>query len=619
VEMSALRSRLAAAALASRNANVRRVELAWAASITAEWGYFVGLGVFAYHAGGAAAVGLAGLIRLLPAAVVAPSAASLGDRIPRERLLFGASLVGAGALAGSAVAAFADSEAGVYACAAFVGVSSTLIRPTLQAILPSLTQTPEELVAANAATSTVESLGTLVGPLVAGVLVEQARVGVTFAVAAAAMAAGVAVLLRVHTRGPATGRAPSRRRAAFAWRTVAEHPGAPVVVALMVAQAFVRGCLNVLIVVAAFRLLHGGGGTVGALTGAIGAGGVIGAVVSATMQGGRLAAIFALSLVGWGLPIVLVAPRPELVAALVLMAVVGAANSVEDVSGFTLLQRAIRDDALSGVLGLVWGGAMGAVALGSIAAPLAVRELGARTAFVLVGLLLPVLAIAGFRRMRELDAEAAPSRQQLLVDDVPIFTPMSLAAKERLATKLVPLDFPPGATIVRAGEVGDRFYIVDSGTVRVGLEEGEKQSGAGDYFGEIALLRDVPRTATVTAATATRLFALERADFLAAVTGHALAEAAADQIVGERLASQGRFPPPGASGGQERRDRRQDSEGGAMSDELLNNELLLNQELDVEGHVKQASSDEPAEEKDDDEVEAHVRMASPRQGSPRQG
>jgi CRP-like cAMP-binding protein len=388
---------------------------------------------------------------------------------------------------------------------------------------------------------------------------------------------------------------------------------------LMVAQAFVRGCLNVLIVVAAFRLLHGGGGTVGALTGAIGAGGVIGAVVSATMQGGRLAAIFALSLVGWGLPIVLVAPRPELVAALVLMAVVGAANSVEDVSGFTLLQRAIRDDALSGVLGLVWGGAMGAVALGSIAAPLAVRELGARTAFVLVGLLLPVLAIAGFRRMRELDAEAAPSRQQLLVDDVPIFTPMSLAAKERLATKLVPLDFPPGATIVRAGEVGDRFYIVDSGTVRVGLEEGEKQSGAGDYFGEIALLRDVPRTATVTAATATRLFALERADFLAAVTGHALAEAAADQIVGERLASQGRFPPPGASGGQERRDRRQDSEGGAMSDELLNKELLLNQELDVEGHVKQASSDEPAEEKDDDEVEAHVRMASPRQGSPRQG
>ena len=110
--MSPLRNRLAAAALASRNENVRRVELAWAAAITAEWAYFVALGVFAYHAGGASAVGLAGLIRLLPAGLVAPSAASLGDRIPRERLLVGAALLGSVAYAGSAVAAFAGSEAG---------------------------------------------------------------------------------------------------------------------------------------------------------------------------------------------------------------------------------------------------------------------------------------------------------------------------------------------------------------------------------------------------------------------------------------------------------------------------------------------------------------------------
>jgi len=535
--VSPLRNRLAAAALASRNENVRRVELAWAAAITAEWAYFVALGVFAYHAGGASAVGLAGLIRLLPAGLVAPSAASLGDRIPRERLLVGAALLGSVAYAGSAVAAFAGSEAGVYACAAFVGISSTLIRPTLQALLPSLTPSPEELVAANAATSTVESLGTLVGPLVAGVLVEQARVGVTFAVAAAALAVGVVLLLRVHTQGPAAGRAASRGGPVSAWRTVVQHPGAPVVVMLMVAQAFVRGCLNVLIVVAAFRLLDGGGGTVGVLTAAIGAGGVIGAIVSSTYHGGRLARVFALSLVGWGLPIALVAPSPQLLAALVLLGIVGAANSVEDVSGFTLLQRAIRDDALSGVLGLIWGAAMGALALGSIATPLLVRELGARSAFVLVGFMLPVLTIAGFRRMRALDDLAAPTRQQLLVDEVPMFAPLSLAAKERLATKLLPIDVPAGETIVRAGEVGDRFYLVDSGTVRIGLQEGEKESGAGDYFGEIALLRDVPRTATVTAAAATRLYALERADFLAAVTGHTLAEAAAQGVVGERLAA----------------------------------------------------------------------------------
>jgi MFS family permease len=534
--VSPLGSRFDAAALACRNENVRRVELAWGAAITAEWAYFVALGVFAYDAGGASAVGLAGLIRLLPAALVAPSAASLGDRMPRERLLFGAMLLGSIALAGSAVAAFAGAESGVYACAAFVGISSTLIRPTLQALLPSLTRTPEELVASNAATSTVESLGTLVGPLIAGVLIEQARVGITFAVAAAALATGAGLILRVHAQHPATAKAVSRGRPDVAWRTIQQHPGAPVVVTLMVAQAFVRGCLNVLIVVAAFELLDGAGGTVGLLTAAIGAGGVIGAIVCSTLHSNRLARVFALSLLGWGLPIALVAPRPELLAAVVLLGIVGAANSVEDVSGFTLLQRAIRDDALSSVLGLIWGAAMGAVALGSVVAPILVRELGARSAFLLVGLLLPVLTIAGFRRMRSLDALAAPTRQQLLVDRVPMFAPLSLAAKERLATRLLRFDVPAGATVMRAGDVGDRFYIVDSGVVRIELNQGAKQSGAGEYFGEIALLRDVPRTATVTAATATRLYGLQRADFLAAVTGHAIAEAAAHEVISTRLA-----------------------------------------------------------------------------------
>src|SRR5207302_3854755 len=136
----------------------------------------------------------------------------------------------------------------------------------------------------------------------------------TFVVAAAALAVGVVLLLRVHTQGPAAGRAASRGGPVSAWRTVVQHPGAPVVVMVMVAQAFVRGCLNVLIGVAAFRLLDGGGGTVGVLTAAIGAGGVIGAIVSSTYHGGRLARVFALSLVGWGLPIALVAPSPQLLA-----------------------------------------------------------------------------------------------------------------------------------------------------------------------------------------------------------------------------------------------------------------------------------------------------------------
>src|SRR5438876_370755 len=122
----------------------------------------VALGVFAYNEGGTAAVGIAGLVRLLPAAIVAPFAASLGDRFRRERFLLALTLVGAAALAGSAVAALAGQRVVVFALAAVVGLVATLFRPALVALLPSLARTPEELIASNGATATIEGLGTLV-------------------------------------------------------------------------------------------------------------------------------------------------------------------------------------------------------------------------------------------------------------------------------------------------------------------------------------------------------------------------------------------------------------------------------------------------------------------------
>src|SRR3989440_10601300 len=155
------------AALA-RNGNLRRVELAWGASIAAEWTHFVALGVFAYNTGGASAVGIAGLVRMLPAALVAPCAATLGDRFRRERFLVVVSLAGSAALGGSAAAYFLSrSELIVFALAGVVGVTSTILRPALQATLPSLARTPQELIAANGSTSALESPRTALGPVVA--------------------------------------------------------------------------------------------------------------------------------------------------------------------------------------------------------------------------------------------------------------------------------------------------------------------------------------------------------------------------------------------------------------------------------------------------------------------
>jgi CRP-like cAMP-binding protein len=117
-----------------------------------------------------------------------------------------------------------------------------------------------------------------------------------------------------------------------------------------------------------------------------------------------------------------------------------------------------------------------------------------------------------------------------------MFAPLSVAAKEHVASKLTPLEVEPGEVVVRKGDAGDLFYIVAEGELEISNGVSRTAQG-GDVFGEIALLRDVPRTATVTATTPARLFALERDDFLAAVTGQPAAHAAGEALVAERLAN----------------------------------------------------------------------------------
>ena len=523
-----------------RKAQLRRVELAWGASIVAEWANFVALGVFAYHVGGTLAVGIAGLVRLLPAALVAPFAAFVGDRFRRERFLVAISAGGCLALAGSAAVYFLDrNEYVIFPLASLFGLSSTLLRPALQALLPSLARTPEELIASNGAASTIEGLATLVGPLAAGVLIAATGPGAVFTFAAVALLAAALLFARVSVEGrmltAATG-ARSLRRALLAGFNMVLRSRKPRLVAgLMLAQKFVRGCLNVLIVVTAFRVLHSGPGGVGYMTAAIGVGGLIGAFGALALVRRRLATPFGLALIVWGLPIALVAPRPYLAGSLVLLALVGAANSVEDVAGFTLLQRVVPDELLTRVLGVVWGLAMGSLALGSITAPAMVSAIGPRPALVVVGAILPLLTLLTWRGLVDIDRTIpAPAEELAVIEGVPMFAPLSIVAKEYLAATLTRVAVDAGDVVIRAGDVGDRFYIVADGALEVVASGLQKMAGAGDFFGEIALIRDVPRTATITAVTDSHLYAMDRADFLAAVTTHSGVRAVGEAIVEER-------------------------------------------------------------------------------------
>jgi len=524
----------------AQNRNLRRVELAYGAAITSEWAFLVALGVFAYQRGGATAVGILGLVRMVPAALATPFTAAFADRWERERALVVVTLLSGAALAASTgLFYFGRNQAAIFAFAAAHAVFSTLCRPAVAALLPSLATTPQQLVAASSVSLTLEGVGTLAGPLIAGVVIETASVGVVFAFGAVAYVAAALTLAAVHVEGRlrfAHQRAAGDLTAGF--RLLAREPHPRLIVGLFIAQTVIRGALNVLIVVVAFQLLDSGGGWVGFLSGAVGAGTLIGGFASMTLAGRRLALPFGIGLLLWGIPIALIAAVPHKLTALLLLAIVGVGNAVEDVAGETLLQRLVPDDLLGRVLGVMFGGATAGMGIGSIAAPGLISWLGVHGALIATGASLTILVLLCWPGLRRIDAAtSAPARELALLDGVPMFQPLPLAAKEQVARSLIPVSYPAGQEIISEGETGDRFYIVVSGHATV-THGGEplRECGPGDYFGEIALLRDIPRTATVTASDAVELYALERAAFIDAATGHAAGREAGEKIVSEQLA-----------------------------------------------------------------------------------
>jgi MFS family permease len=538
-----LRESLRALADVFGNPGLRRLELAWAGSVTGEWAYVIALAVFAYEAGGATAVGLVGLIRFLPSAVVAPFAAVLSDRYPRQRVMLVADVVRAGALAGAGAAALAEGPAWlVYALATVVAVVSTAFLPAQAALIPTLARDPGELTAANVASSTIESVGSFLGPALGGLLLAVTSPGVVFAATAGAFVWSALNVVRITADAPArdeAGEAALHREALAGFQTIFGTPSLRLVVGLYSAQTLVAGALNVLVVVAALELLELGRSGPGLLYAVIGVGGLVGAVVVLALAGLRgLGAAFALGLVLWGLPLALLAAWPATVAAVVFLAVVGVGNTLVDVSGLTLLQRTAPPAVLARVFGVLESLIVGTLGLGAILAPVLISLFGVRWALVTVGLLLPVLALVSWARLRAIDERTAvPEREIELLRDLPLFAPLPLATLEHLAARLERVPVAAEAEITRQGEPGERFYVVAEGEVDVSVDERLAATlGPGEHFGEIALLRDVPRTATVTARGDATLLALDRDEFVSAVTGHPASLEAADAVVAARLA-----------------------------------------------------------------------------------
>jgi MFS family permease len=466
----------------------------------------------------------------------------LADRYRRVRVLVVAELLRVGLVALTVVVVVLDGPfALVLLLSALAAVANSAEGPAESALLPTLATTPQELTAANVVSSTIESLAIFGGPAIGGVLLAATSPEAVFAAAAVAFLLSAFLISRVrgeerHERAEQTGGAMREFGAGFV--TLAREPGLRVLVLLLAAQTLVAGALNVLIVVSALRLLDLGEEGVGFLNSAVGIGGLVGAMVSAVLIGRRLTSNFLIGILLWGLPIALIGVFPDAVPALIFLALVGLGNTLVDVSAFTLLQRAVPDEVLARVFGAVQSLWVGTIGIGAIVAPLLIAAIDIRGALIVTGALLPILATLLRRRLSSLDELPVPERELQLLRGIDIFKPLPPPVLESLARALVPVTVEAGREVFRQGERGDRFYIVAAGDVEI-VADGRvvAVTGVAGYFGEISLLRDVPRTATVRAKEDVELRALERDDFIAAVTGHAASAEAADSVVASRLSS----------------------------------------------------------------------------------
>jgi MFS family permease len=522
-----------------RNPDLRRLVLGWAGMTVTTWVFAIALAVYAFGEGGPTAVGVAALVRMLPGALASPFAGLLGDRHPRRLVLVLSALTSGLAIALAAGAVAVDAPAWlVYAFAGVFTVASTPYVPAEGALLPLLARTPQELSAANVAHNQTDSLGFLGASLATGALLALASPEAAFVAAAGSgslTAMGLARLSKderpvFDDQEDAAG---ALREATAGIRVLFSDPKLRLVGLVFSALVFVEGAADVMIIIVALDLLGISEGNVGWINAAWGVGALIaGAALALLLDRGNLAAGLSVGCLITGLGFALPGIWPVVVAAYLCFLLMGFGYSFVEVTARTLLQRLASDEHLARVIGALESNRLAAAALGAIVAPALVALLGVRGALLAFGALLPLLALLRWRALRSFEIGAPVSERNYgLLRGTSIFAPLPVDTLEGACRSLEEITVAAGQDVIVQGEIGDRFYVIDHGQVEV-IEDGKpkRKQADGECFGEIALIRDVRRTATVSALRETRLLALDRERFIETVTGHRRSHQSAEAV-----------------------------------------------------------------------------------------
>lgn len=553
---SQLRSSRTAVSVVFANRALRRIFVAYTGSKVGDEALNLAVAVYVFTVGGTIALGILAIVRYVAVAVASPFASMLADRFDQKLVMIYAHVVQALILAVVAALIWTHSSAWLTeSLIILVWLTATAFWPAQQAILPLLALRPSELTGANVLASTIENVGVLVGPAIAGVLLKFTNVPVAFLFNSAALLGSAIIVMGIRRPDPSEANASTESERARVYsversvtasllsssirgfREILFTPDIRLVVGLYCLQCIVGGAAVIFSVSIALHYLRLGSSGLGLLQSFMGIGGLIGGFLSLMLvQRSRLATDFGLGVILWATPCLLFAAMPEFGMAAVMMSLIGVANSVVDVNAITIMQRVIPSALLARTFGAMEACLVGSMAFGSLLMAVLIRTIGLRPGLAILGGVITIAVLPSLPSLGRMDRDfLAPAGSELL-RHVPILAALPQSVIERLTNSSVMMEFPQGSTVFSEGDPGDLFYVIEDGTAEITIRgQHIRNLSTGDSFGEIALLRDIPRTATVTARSPLVLRAIESQPFVAAVTSHRNSRSAANQVVANLL------------------------------------------------------------------------------------
>ena len=509
---------------------IRRYTAAYLAATVAEWTMFIGTLVYAFDHGGPSVAGITSIVMLTPFAIVSPYAGRTVDRYRPNVVRLLANVVQTGGLAFSAISASVGASVAVVVAGALVAVAATtLLRPACAVLAPSMARSTRELAALNVLAAYCDNTSVFLGPLLATVALAVSGPALVLAGCAALTFFSAVVTLRDALKERDVPR-PQRTEAPLsaarlAWHSVAalsRRPGATGVLALASGQHILVGALELILVVLANDVLALRPSGTGLLATSVGVGAVVCALTATTFsRRARLAPLMVGACAAISVVSIVLGALPSLYIALIGLPILGFSRSLLNLTSRSLLQRSSPPEALGSLFAVLEMFTGVGMLLGSIVAKVLISAGGTDAAFVGVAVFFAVLLLITWSSLRVADDSAdIPIVAINLLRSMPLLAPLPSLELESIARGADEVTVAAGQVVVAEGDVGDQFYAVADGSfdvticgVRVATIE------RGGSFGEIALLSDVPRTATVTASRAGLLLSIGREQFLTAVTG----------------------------------------------------------------------------------------------------